>query len=570
MNNTIVINYVPGVPSVTLRREYVDFCDDKNCPALVLYALGYMHSKNANKIYEKWKNSGEKTPEPVYREKDLYIQVSINAIIKQIVDEYKSDMVAKAIDFLVEKKVLRIVHGENFRKNKARTYQLYPEVLNEFLDNKYRSERTSPFLVNTMRRDATKKEFEASKETEVSADNFYPNSEKSSSPTSKNRCNRHKEERHKHKDPSFIRKDFIKEGGTDHPSSREEDKDVEQSLFPSQDVEALFNHWNMLGKPLSIHRADPTKKTFQRSILALQKALKSHSVEYIADTMDTYIKLLNYSDRKFDDHTPGAVISLPEFFKFSENTESRMLTSKPLITVENWFTTCQKPWDELLLEFGKFDKDENPNVTAALIKSYKTEVENRDFSVTETNIFIKAARLVVQLHCENNKKFDWKLHSHEKERPDWFAHHLIKAVVEDAQDKSFIAPSWLLSERTRKVRLRKHFIKCGLLWQFEDVAKPVNIETPKPVEPAKRVQGVIGRLTDEPTRKPAPMIKTGPAPVNDGPTRRPVAIPKSDKPIDPNAGRVRRHLNSMGSRCKAKSWESMSWEERLADLALRR
>jgi hypothetical protein len=237
----------------------------------------------------------------------------------------------------------------------------------------------------------------------------------------------------------------------------------EPSLFPSAGVELVFNHWNDMGHPLQRHKADPSTKMFQESILAIQKALRKHTKETIMQAMTDYKKILLWDKSWLTLAGIGHKVPLFEFFKFTKRTEDAMLTSRVPLTIVSWFDECLKGYDHLEREFCKYENDPNPKVTERLIHTYQEKVSSRQLSATDVNCFIRATKFVLEYHSKHKEKINWNSCLREKTSISCFAIRLITAIIEDAQDVTIIEPTWLCSARTMNSRFPKYMVKHGLL-----------------------------------------------------------------------------------------------------------
>ena len=179
--------------------------------------------------------------------------------------------------------------------------------------------------------------------------------------------------------------------------------------------------------------------------------------------MANYHKLITATNTTINLAIPGHKVSLPEFFKFSKHTEERMIKQTQMLEIDSWFDECLKGWENLESTFGRYIKDHHPKITEELKKQYQSKINNRNFSVSEINCFIKAAKFIVEYHNKQLKNINWNSCPHEKLSALLFSKRLIDAVLDDSQNKDIIEPTWLCSERTISIRLPKYLKKCGLL-----------------------------------------------------------------------------------------------------------
>jgi hypothetical protein len=246
---------------------------------------------------------------------------------------------------------------------------------------------------------------------------------------------------------------------------------VQPSLFPNDNVKRLFLHWNNLGSHIAKHLLDPSTKIFHRSVLAIEKALRHNTPDNIASAMDNYSNLLADQNTTMfwptQSGRPGLIVSLEEFFKFSDYTEERMLKAKEVNIPDSWYKCCLQDYDIIATEYGKYDRDDNPKITEAIKKAYTSAVPAAKITVTDTNFFIRSAKFVLQYHMTNKNKINWNSCLLEKNNPALFAHRLIAAILEDCQDRTMITSSWLFSDRTKTIRLPKYMKKHGLLTSDE-------------------------------------------------------------------------------------------------------
>ncbi len=412
-----------GIRYSVLREDYLEFCDDSVCPALIISYFEYWHNNKTAEIYKKIAANSEGYSYYTFDKKDYYQHHSLQEIEKGIFSQYKRESISAGIDYLIDKGVVEIVQTQDYRKNQARIYLFHPEVLNDYISKKYTPNSTLTPLV--------------------------PVVEKSTLQTYKE---------------DSLGKDSKESSATASGASLKLVRRKKQpTLFPSTDAEACFHHWNDLGYPLSKHKIDPSSKTFTTSLQNIQKALKKHSVAEIKEAMTNYHKIIVAPNTSINLMTPGHKVSLHEFFKFSKYTEERMIKQTHMLEIDSWFDECMKGYEHLEKEFGKYAEDNHSKVTEELKRQYKQKIMDRNFSVSDINCFIKAAKLVVEYHTKQLKNINWNSCQSEKISPMLFSRRLIDAVISDAMDVTKIEPTWLCSERTMMSRLPKYLKKCGLL-----------------------------------------------------------------------------------------------------------
>lgn len=288
---------------------------------------------------------------------------------------------------------------------------------------------------------------------------------------------------------SEVRNALVKEKETKSKETEEEGKDSsssvaaelqggnkvvllrrKKSIYPCKEAEQVFLHWNNLGDPLASHKENPELKMFQNSMLAIQKELRKHTPEVIMQAMTAYHKTLNNKNTTlFLSKQPGVLVSLPEFFRFSEHTEERMLKGYNPLTIENWFHVARNGAEYLEEMFAKYDKDDNPKITKALITQWKSKVVDAHFKVKEINIFIRSAKLLLEYHQQNKDKINWNSCKPEKLSPTLFAHRVVEACLSGVNgDRQAITPEWLCGPKMYTERMPKYLKKIGMLTS-EDV-----------------------------------------------------------------------------------------------------
>ena len=357
-----------GIKYIALREDYLAFCKGKICPALIISYFEYWHNHKVMEMHKNRTAHNEGYGSYQFNPSDYYQRHSLNDIEQGIFSQYKKECISAGIDFLIDCGVLEIVHTANYRRNLARVYLFHPEVINEFIHKTYTPNNTL---------------------TPAIPRNFVV--EKSTAQTYKE---------------DSLGKDS-KESCANAPSGKFVRRKKQPSLFPSKDVEECFMFWNTLGYPLAKHKTDITSKIFTESLQNIQKALKKHTVADITQAMANYHKLITATNTTINLAIPGHKVSLPEFFKFSKHTEERMIKQTQMLEIDSWFDECLKGWEHLESTFGRYIKDHHPKITEELKKQYQSKINNRNFSVSEINCFIKAAKFIVEYHNKQLKKINW-------------------------------------------------------------------------------------------------------------------------------------------------------------------
>ncbi len=412
-----------GIRYSVLREDFLEYCENSTCPALLISYFEYWHNIKLADIHKQVSSANEGYRNFSVQPEHYHQHHSLQEIEKGIFGQYKRESISAGIDYLVDKGVLEIVVTSDYRRNQARVYRFLPDVLNDYIREKYTPSYVNKPVVSVVE----KSTLQTYKEDSLGKDSKESSAAASSAGT------------------KFVR------------------RDRKQSLFPSQSVEDCFNHWNNLGYPLTKHKIEPSSKTFQACLQNIHKALKLHTSEVIKQAMTKYHTLLNLPNTTIVLAAPGHKVSLFEFFKFSKHTEERMIKQTNMLAIDSWFETCLKSMHDIEAEFGKYSADEHPKVTEELQKQYRTKIMDRKFSVSDINCFIKAAKFVVEYQRKNIKEINWNSCASEKISTMLFSRRLIDAVVDDAMDINMIEPTWLCSERTMNSRLPKYLKKCGLL-----------------------------------------------------------------------------------------------------------
>ncbi len=250
-------------------------------------------------------------------------------------------------------------------------------------------------------------------------------------------------------------------------------------MFPSYDVERIFKHWNNLSDPLPKHRIDANNKTFVNAVAAIQKAMKRYNADDIIMAMDNYSRLINDPLSVFywptQRNRPGLIVGLSEFFRFAEFTEERMLKVNDLQMPQTWFSTCVREYNYILNDYGKYERDDNPKVTEALKTYFKDKFNYQvNYSVSDVNCFIRAAKFVIEYHNSNKDKINWNSALQEKQSAVMFSRRLIDCLADNQSPEYMVMPNWLCSFKTQSSRFPGYLRKLGML--DAPVTKPKQIK----------------------------------------------------------------------------------------------
>lgn len=418
------IPIVKGTRLAILREDFLEFCDSNRCAAILISYFEYWHKDRTRQVFHSMQLDPTFKPE----ESDYYQQQSIKTICDGILNEYKRETVSEGVNFLINKGVLRIIDEARFRQNTARTYLFVPGPIISYINNEFgRDRKIDNGPVKTM----------VSRDRKIDTNNIKTEDKE---------------------------KDSLSSVGASAPEGKFVRR-KKNELFGSNLIEEIFNHWNELGYPLSTHKINPSLKTFQNSILAIKKALQVHSSESIKQAMTKYVQLLNNKHTTlFMSKMSGVLVTLPEFFKFAQHTEDRMLKTNDPLHIENWFKTCLKTQEQLESEFAKYDKDDNPKITQSLITEWKKQVSSKALTVREINIFIRSARLMLEYHQKNKDLINWNGSKPEKLSAPMFTHRVVAACLNSANgDTSLLSPEWLCGPKMYTERMPKYLRKIGML-----------------------------------------------------------------------------------------------------------
>jgi hypothetical protein len=424
---------------ITLREEYVAFCDGKKCPAILIAYFEFKHNGKLDELDDKIFFLAERNEIYEPQISDLYIQESLQHIVNGIMEEYQRETVSQGINLLIEKGVLTIVEESNHYANQARKYLFNVDVLNGFITEKFGRDRKIDY----------------GRDRKIDTYKEVKNKEEVSKDTLNTPCSRLIKRIKEQNKPQLVKRIKL--------------------IYPSNDIKTLYQFWNSLGEPLSSHREDPNTKTFQLSIAYLAKYLKKYSLQQIQSAMSKYHRLWASPLTKLNVKAPGHKVSLPEFFVFTDETSKRIVANQIgrnpeddiLKDVDSWFEECvNKSWEELIVKFDKQQKcieDVYPEVTKELAKIYREKINNNPPSPDEINIFIRAAAKLVNYHNNMKDKLKFIANPLEKQIPRLFCHHMIDAIIESAPDLSIVKVQWLVTDNQFNNRMTDHFKRLGML-----------------------------------------------------------------------------------------------------------
>jgi hypothetical protein len=247
-----------------------------------------------------------------------------------------------------------------------------------------------------------------------------------------------------------------------------------KSIYPSKQVEILFNYWNSLGNPIKKHQENPETKVFKTSIKLLVKYSNKYDIEEIKKAMYHYHRLINYPNTLLNFKAPGHLVGLPDFFEFSQHINERIVVAnagrKPeddiLHDVDSWFIECCNDWEYLT---GKFDKqpkcafDAYPEVTKELAKQYRERINNCQFTPQEHNMLIKASSKMVNYFNNIKDKLNFSSCPLERDNPKLFTRHMIDSLLANVTDMSIVKVSWLITENHFLSRMPIQLKKIGML-----------------------------------------------------------------------------------------------------------
>lgn len=128
------LSYMPQAPSITLREDYLRFCDGYYCAALLLEIFGSQHDTNAYCLEMKRTNILEERKKFVLDESELYLYVNIDVLRERLILDFEPEHIELCIDLLVEKGALRMV----IDKDGMDRYLLEPDVVNCAVYEMYR------------------------------------------------------------------------------------------------------------------------------------------------------------------------------------------------------------------------------------------------------------------------------------------------------------------------------------------------------------------------------------------------------------------------------------------------
>lgn len=127
------LSHISNVWSITLREDYLRFCDGFGCAAMLLEIFGDLHETNVVLLELKRDNILGERKKFVLDESDLYLSVNLNYLAERLVVDFEPEDIEDAIDFLVEKGALKMV----IDKDGMDHYILMPDVVNEGLFKLY-------------------------------------------------------------------------------------------------------------------------------------------------------------------------------------------------------------------------------------------------------------------------------------------------------------------------------------------------------------------------------------------------------------------------------------------------
>jgi hypothetical protein len=137
---TSCVNHPPNETMLVLRRWQLDACDNNHCAAALLSFFIYWHdirleqSKKSDFQNEIAEAHGEKG-----KQDNSLLQFHSEAeLIEGMLELFKRDSIRKAINLLQEKGYITVHRNPNtrYKFDKTRYFRLYPEKLNQFIDDR--------------------------------------------------------------------------------------------------------------------------------------------------------------------------------------------------------------------------------------------------------------------------------------------------------------------------------------------------------------------------------------------------------------------------------------------------
>ena len=232
----------------------------------------------------------------------------------------------------------------------------------------------------------------------------------------------------------------IKDNNTKNSSSKEEEsKQACQLIIPKlinrkklrralkettnpitdKKVQKAIEYWNTKGKPFPRHTIQNSKiiKSINKK---LKKKIRKNnlSLSKIIEAIDTYYNFIT---------SPLTVHSKPfnmsQFLLFDQYQYSK----QNKVEINSWFDECLKGKDYLFKTYGKYVKNNNPELTEKIWTLWKKNSlkVNKDIPYMENNFRIAADKLVSFIN-ENNSRI--KLNKIEK-NPLMFVNYLFGAAL---------------------------------------------------------------------------------------------------------------------------------------------
>lgn len=227
----------------------------------------------------------------------------------------------------------------------------------------------------------------------------------------------------------------------------------------SPEAESLFKQWNSLGPPLRTHQEKITK-IFTRAMSNITKVFNNgSSYKEISRAMKLYHRIVSVDDTVLTKSTPGHIVNLSDFFKFTARTKERMRKQQVDLPIKSWFDECLKGWSHLKKEYGLYVKDKYPTITENFIELWKERKEAKELSVKEMNIFCTNSILFHNFYEKSKNDVDFDGHTPEENVGHAF--ECMDGRVDGDWDK--VEATWFASSKMYEYYFPNYLKEMGML-----------------------------------------------------------------------------------------------------------